>query len=286
MIIKKVKDYMTAPIYVIERNEPIQRARNLMFKYGIGRLPVLDGGRLVGIVTKYDITNRLNQAAPEWRRRPIDKVPIQVVMTEKPITIFPDATMPQAAELMVENDISGLPVERDGELVGMVTTRDMMRYFSEQDIKATVGDMMNRNVLNVHRHHTIGHILEEMNVQGTSRALVYEDNNTPVGIVTRSGLTFSDIMGPKDEMETKNIKMTRKESPGGRKQYRYIRELPFVAEDIMTSPVITINPEKLAVEAAKTLVEKSIIGMPVMEKNDVIGYFSADELVAEIGKWK
>jgi len=51
MIIKKVKDYMTAPIYVIERNEPIQRARNLMFKYGIGTLPVLDGGRLVGIVT-------------------------------------------------------------------------------------------------------------------------------------------------------------------------------------------------------------------------------------------
>jgi CBS domain-containing protein len=286
MIIKKVKDYMTAPIYVIERNEPIQRARNLMFKYGIGRLPVLDGGKLVGIVTKYDITNRLNQAAPEWRRRPIDKVPIQMVMTEKPITIFPDATMPQAAELMVENDISGMPVERDGELVGMVTTRDMMRYFSEQEMKATVGDMMNRNVLNVHRHHTIGHILEEMNVQGTSRALVYEDNNVPVGIVTRSGLTFSDIMGPKDEMETKNIKMTRKESPGGRKQYRYIRELPFVAEDIMTSPVITINPETLAVDAAKMLVEKNIIGMPVMEKNDVIGYFSADELVAEIGKWK
>ncbi len=286
MIIKKVKDYMTAPIYVIERNEPIQRARNLMFKYGIGRLPVLDGGKLLGIVTKYDITNRLNQAAPEWRRRPIDKVPIQVVMTEKPITIFPDATMPQAAELMIENDISGLPVERDGELVGMITTRDMMKYFSEQDIKATVGDMMNKNVLKVHRHHTIGHVLEEMNVQGSSRALVYEDNNMPVGIVTRSGLTFSDIMGPKDEMETKNIKMTRKESTGGRKQYRYIRELPFVAEDIMTSPVITINPEIRAVDAAKMLVEKSIIGMPVMEKNDVVGYFSADELVAEIGKWK
>ena len=42
MIIKKVKDYMNAPIYVIERNEPIQRARNLMFKYGIGRLPYLN----------------------------------------------------------------------------------------------------------------------------------------------------------------------------------------------------------------------------------------------------
>ncbi len=36
--------------------------------------------------------------------RPIDKVPIQVVMTEKPITIFPDATMPQARTLMIENE--------------------------------------------------------------------------------------------------------------------------------------------------------------------------------------
>jgi len=286
MIIKKVKDYMSAPIYVIERNEPIQRARNLMFKYGIGRLPVLDGGKLVGIVTKYDITNRLNQAAPEWRRRPIDKVPIQVVMTEKPITIFPEATMPQAAELMIENEVSGLPVERDGEIVGMITTRDMMKYFSEQDLAATVGDMMTRNVLSVHRHHTIGHVLEEMNVQGQSRALVYEDNNRPVGIVTRSGLTFSEIMGPKDEMETKNIKMTRKESTGGRKQYRYVKQVPFVAEDIMTAPIFTISAGENVVAAVRQLVGKNIIGMPVMENEDVVGYFSADEIIAEIGRWK
>ena len=286
MIIKKVKDYMSAPIYVIERNEPIQRARNLMFKYGIGRLPVLDGGKLAGIVTKYDITNRLNQAAPEWRRRPIDKVPIQVVMTEKPITIFPEATMPQAAELMIDNEVSGLPVERDGEIVGMITTRDMMKYFSDQDILATVGDLMTRNVLRVHRHHTIGHVLEEMNVQGQSRALVYEDNTRPVGIVTRSGLTFSEIMGPKDEMETKNIKMTRKESLAGRKQYRYVKQMPFVAEDIMTAPIFSISASEKAVSAARQLVDKSIIGMPVIENEDVVGYFSADEIIAEIGRWK
>lgn len=285
-MIKKVKDYMSAPIYVIERNEPIQRARNLMFKYAIGRLPVMDAGKLVGIVTKYDITNRLNQASPEWRRRPIDKVPIQVVMTEKPLTIFPDATMPQAAEILIENGISGLPVERDGEIVGMITSRDIMKYFSEQDLKATVGDMMSRNVLRVHRHHTIGHVLEEMNVQGQSRALVYEDNTTPVGIVTRSGLTFSEIMGPKDEMETKNVKMTRKESPAGRKQYRYVKQMPFVAEDIMTSPIFTVGSDMKAVQASQTLVEKNIIGMPVMDKNEVVGYFSADEIIAEVGRWK
>jgi CBS domain-containing protein len=282
--VKKVKEYMSSPIYVIEKNEPIQRARNLMFKYSIGRLPVLDNGKLVGIVTKYDISNRLNQAAPEWRRRPIDNVPIQVVMTESPITIFPDATMPQAAELMIENDISGLPVERDGEIVGMITSRDMILFFSEQDVKAKVGDLMCKDILTVHRHHTIAHVLDEMNLQGSSRALVYEDKMTPVGIITRSSLTFSELMGPKDEMETKNIKMTRKESAAGKKQYRYIKQMPLVVEDIMTSPIISIGAETLAVDAARDLADKHIIGMPVVEGSDIVGYFSADEIIAEIAR--
>jgi CBS domain-containing protein len=282
---KKVKDYMSSPVYVIERNETIQRARNLMFKYGIGRLPVMDGPNLVGIVTKYDISNRLVQATPEWRRRPIDRVPINVVMTENPITIFQDATMPQAAQILMENGLSGLPVEREGQIIGMITSRDFIRFFSEQDVKAHVGDLMSKDIINVHRHHTISHILDEMNLQAVGQALVYEDNNTPVGIITRSGLTFSEMMGPKDEMELKNIKMTRKESAGGRKQYRYIKQLPLVAEDIMTAPIKTINAEMRAVEASKMLAESQIMGMPVLENGDLIGYFSANEIVNEIARW-
>lgn len=284
-MIAKVKEYMRTPVYVIERNEPIQRARNLMFKYDIGRLPVMDGGKLAGIVTKYDITNRLCQAAPEWRRRPIDMVPIHLVMTESPVTIYPDATMTQAAVLMLDNEVSGLPVERDGEIIGMITSRDMLRYFSMQDIKARVGDLMTTDLISVHRHHTIAHVLEQMNQQGVGRVLVYEDNKTPVGIITRSGLTFSNMMGPKDEMETKDIKMTRKDSAAGRKQYRYIKEMPLVAEDIMNSPILSTNAEMKAVDAAKILVDKHVCGMPVVQNDNLVGFFSTDEIVAEIGRW-
>ena len=284
-MMKKVKDYMKSPVYGIEKNEPIQRARNLMFKYDVGRLPVMDGGKLIGIVTKYDITNRLCQAAPEWRRRPIDMVPIHLVMTDNPVTIYPDATMTQAAVLMLDNEVSGLPVERDGTIMGMITSRDIQRYFSEQDIKARVGDLMTKDLVNVHRHHTIAHVLEQMNMQGVGRVLVYEDNKTPVGIITRSALTFSNMMGPKDEMETKDIKMTRKDSAAGRKQYRYIKEMPLVAEDIMNSPIITIGAETKAVDAAKIMVEKHVCGMPVLENGEIVGFFSTDEIVAEIGRW-
>jgi CBS domain-containing protein len=280
-----VKNYMRSPVYIIERNEPIQRARNLMFKYDIGRLPVMDDGRLTGIVTKYDITNRLLQAAPEWRRRPIDNIPIQLVMTENPITIYPEATMPQAAVLMEENEISGLPVERDGEIVGMISSRDMIRYFVDQNPQARVGDLMSQGIVSVHRHHTIAHVIEQMNMEGVGRVLVYEDNMTPVGIITRSGLTFAGIMDSNDVMEPKNIKMTRKESPAGRKQYRYIRQVPLVAEDIMNSPITSTRAEANAVDAARILRDSKICGMPVLEDDSLVGFFSTAEIVSEVGRW-
>ncbi len=284
---KQVRDYMTSPVYVMERIEPIQRARNLMFKYDLGRIPVMDKGKLVGIVSKYDISNRLAQAAPEWRRRPIDLIPIHLVMTENPVTIYPEATLAQAAELMDENEVSGIPVEKDGGLVGMISSRDLLRYFSEQgDFKARVGDLMSEGIISVHRHNTVTHVIDEMNLQGVGRAVVYEDNMTPVGIITRSGLTFSKMMGPSDEMESKEIKMTRKESTAGKKQYRYIKMVPLVAEDIMTSPIATIGIDTRAVEAARTMVDRHIAGMPVTRDGDLVGYFSTSEVVKEIARWR
>ncbi|NYT01635.1 MAG: CBS domain-containing protein [Methanosarcinales archaeon] len=281
----KVKDYMKSPVNVMERNEPIQRARNLMLRHDISRIPVMEKGKLVGIVTKYDISNRLAQAAPEWRRRPIDKIPIQLVMTENPITIYPDATMNQAAELLIENEIDGLPVEKNGEIVGILTSRDMLRFFAEQPLEAKVGELMAEGMVSVHRHHTISHVIEQMNLHGVSRVIVYEDNMSPVGIISRSNLTFAGMNNEMDEPRIKNIKMTRKDSPAGRKRFRYIKEMPLVAEDIMTSPVIGARASDLAVEDAKILIEKSICGLPVIEDESMVGFYSTREIVAEIGRW-
>ncbi|MBN1322541.1 MAG: CBS domain-containing protein [Methanotrichaceae archaeon] len=280
----KVKDYMTAPVYVIEKNEPIQRARNLMLKHDISRLPVMVDGKLAGVVTKYDISNRLDQAAPEWRRRPIDMIPIHLVMTEDPITIYPDATIDQAAELLMENEFDGLPVERDGSVIGIITARDIVRYFSKQDLDLRVKDLMAESLVTVHRHHTISHVIEQMNIHGVSRVLVYEDNLSPVGLITRSNLVFAGTENKMDQARMKSIKMTRKESPAGRKQYRYIKEVPLVAEDIMSYPIIATRSDARAVDEAKVLVEKSICGLPVIEEGKMVGFFSNREIIAEMAR--
>lgn len=282
----KVKDYMQSPVYVIDKEEPVQRARNLMLKHYISRLLVMDGEKLTGIVTKHDISHRLSQAAPEWRRRPISKIPVKLVMTDRPITIYPGATVEQAAEIMAENGIDGLPVERDeGEIVGIITSRDLISYFVERNPDSKVGDLMAQGVVSVHRHHTIDHVLDEMVEKGVDRVVVCEDNSTPVGVITHTNLAITGISDSKDEMKSKNIKMTRKDSTAGRKGYRYVKEVPLVAEDIMSYPIMFTNPDVLAVDAAKILLDKEICGLPVVDEEKVVGFFSTRDITAEVARW-
>jgi CBS domain-containing protein len=282
----KVKDYMQSPVYVIDKEEPVQRARNLMLKHYISRLLVMDGEKLAGIVTKHDISHRLSQAAPEWRRRPISKIPVKLVMTDRPITIYPGATVEQAAEIMDENGIDGLPVERDeGEIVGIITSRDLISYFVEKNPDSKVGDLMAQGVVSVHRHHTIDHVLDEMVENGVDRVVVCEDNATPVGVITHTNLAISGISDSKDELQSKNIKMTRKDSTAGRKGYRYVKEVPLVAEDIMSYPIMFTNPNVGAVDAAKILLDKEICGLPVVDDDKVVGFFSTRDITMEVARW-
>lgn len=282
---KKVKDYMQSPVYVLNKEEPVQRARNLMLKHYISRILVMDDNKLVGIVTKHDISNRLNQAAPEWRRRPISQIPIKLLMTENPISIYPGATLEQAAEIMDENKIDGLPVEDNGEIVGIITARDLLSYFVDTDKTSNVGDLISGGIVSVHRHHTISHIIEEMETNGVDRVVVTEDNLTPVGTITHTNLAISGLVNPKDEMRTKNIKMTRKDRTAGRKQYRYVKEVPLVAEDIMSYPIIYTHPEVKAADATTILIEKDICGLPVVDEEKIVGFFSTRDIISAIRMW-
>ncbi|MDO8724491.1 MAG: CBS domain-containing protein [Candidatus Methanoperedens sp.] len=278
----KIKEIMSSPVYVISPDETVARARNLMLRHKIGRLVLVENNKPIGIVTKKDISRRLDQAEPAWRRRPIDSIPIRQVMTESLITIYPDATPKLLSELMVENNIGGLPViNNKDEVIGIVTKWDLIRYFSELPLKLKVKDMKIEPAITVHRHHTISHIIHELDENSSDRAVVLEDNEKPVGIITSSNLSFTEMKGKTGDLPHKDIKMTRKDSSAGRKQNRYIREVPLVAEDIMTSPLISVNIEDLATSAAGIMVKEKINGVPVIG-NGVLGILTGDNIVNTI----
>ncbi len=275
----KVKEIMSFPVYVVSPEETVARARNLMLRHKIGRLVILEDNKPIGIVTKKDISRRLDQAEPQWRRRPIDLIPIRKVMTESLITIFSDATPRELAVLMIENNISGLPVvNAKNDVIGIVTKWDIIRYFSELPLDLKVKDLKIEPALTIHRHHTISHILYELEVNSADRAVVLEDNEKPVGIITSSNLTFTEMKSKTGDLPHKEIKMTRKESYGGRKQYRYIREVPLVAEDIMSSPLITVKRNDSAIYAAGIMVKERINGLAVVD-NGILGILTGDNIV-------
>ena len=135
-------DVMSAPVYIVAPADNVAYARNLMLRYHVSRLPVMEEDELRGILTKKDIAYRLRQTEPMWRRRPIDRIPVSILMAENPITVAPDTSIHDIAAMMLDRDISGLPVVDEGRVVGIVTKLDIMRSAHVRGLFARVDEVM------------------------------------------------------------------------------------------------------------------------------------------------
>ncbi len=128
----KVREWMTSPVVSVSPTTPISNAHQIMKENGIRRLPVVDGERVVGIITIGDV----REASPSdattlsiWELNYLwAQLTVEKVMSHKVITIKQDKPILDAAESMLNNKVSGLPVLDDGgKLVGMITESDIFR---------------------------------------------------------------------------------------------------------------------------------------------------------------
>lgn len=124
----QVQDLMTEGPVVITPSTSLVEAYNLMFDHEIRRLPVVADGELVGIVTLSDIL----QATPGYfddadmeTRLEMAARTVRDIMTYDPVTVAPEDTIQEAAERLLEYQISGLPVVQDGHVVGIITESDI-----------------------------------------------------------------------------------------------------------------------------------------------------------------
>jgi len=121
-------------VVTVQSRESVERAQTLMATYGIRHLPVLDGTRLVGVISDRDLRGVMIPVPSRGRaRRPILALPAQILvaeaMTPDPVVIPKNADIEQAARLMVARRIGCLPVVDRGRLVGIVTEIDVLRVF-------------------------------------------------------------------------------------------------------------------------------------------------------------
>lgn len=128
-----VRDWMTAPAIRITPETTLPEAHQLMAENNIRRLPVVDDhDRLVGVVTRGDVRGAEPSQATSlsvWELNYLlSNLYIEEIMTKNPVTIQADATIGDAARVMLDYRISGLPVvDRAGKLVGIITESDIFR---------------------------------------------------------------------------------------------------------------------------------------------------------------
>lgn len=126
-----VRVWMTKNVLTADPSTTLPEAHQLMMAHKIRRLPVVEkNGRLLGIVTLGDVRGAQPSEATSlsmWEMNYLlANLKLKKIMTPNPVTIGPEATIGEAARLMLENKVSGLPVI-DGErkVIGIITESDI-----------------------------------------------------------------------------------------------------------------------------------------------------------------
>jgi CBS domain-containing protein len=117
----QISDLMSYPVVTLSPETRMKQVYKILREKGHTGIPVLDGSRLVGIISRRDF----------WKAKKTSALnaPVRAFMTMNVITIESGKSPMQAARLMIKHDIGRLPVVESGRVIGIATRSDTMRYF-------------------------------------------------------------------------------------------------------------------------------------------------------------
>lgn len=146
----KVKDIMSADVVVVEAHAKIREIAQKLTKNGFTGMPVVEGQKIIGIVTEDDLVAHESSVVPpefvnilssflylddpadfEEDVKKVLAVTAEELMTKEVISISPEASIEELATLFKQNDINPVPVEADGKLVGIVSKSDIVALLTK-----------------------------------------------------------------------------------------------------------------------------------------------------------
>ncbi|MBK9981615.1 MAG: CBS domain-containing protein [Saprospiraceae bacterium] len=122
MMNEPVSLIMSRNVITASADDTLSVARSIFLKNKVHHLPIVDGTRLVGILTTYDLFKVVGP------NKDYEKIYIKDVMTTHIATLEPEDKIGSAAELFLENLFHAVPIVKDGELKGIVTSLDVIKY--------------------------------------------------------------------------------------------------------------------------------------------------------------
>lgn len=168
------KDIMTTRVVCVSPDGTVGEAARLLLERRISAVPVLRGGRLVGIVSEGDLLHRyeigtdrtVGAEAPWWERwfgdgdSPEDYVRsharyVRDIMTRRVITASPESPLAQVARLLERHRVKRIPILRAGQLVGIVSRSDLVSVFARVECHGEAGAPKSDHAIREHLQHEL-----------------------------------------------------------------------------------------------------------------------------------
>lgn len=126
---------MTKEIVVASTTSKFSQVQKLFLEHNVSHLPVMDGNELVGIISNFDIMRAYAKTVEGARTVSWDHLDDMFTvtdwMTKNPKTFSSKDTIADAAKALTENNFEALPIVDEDELVGIITTKDLVSYLSQ-----------------------------------------------------------------------------------------------------------------------------------------------------------
>lgn len=278
--------YATTEVYVVTWNDTLAYARNLMMRYNISRLIVVEDKKPVGILSQRDLLNTIGKLDSEFEGRNLDEILIKEVASKDPKLLNSDASIKDACKIMSGQNIgSVILIDNDKNLVGIFTKTDAVKAFIEHGSgRWKVSDIMEKVIATVNRFQNLKRAIDTF-VRDRADIVIVTDNKVPIGVISlKNILTYRvDLL-----FKTRSMKYTR--AKGGIEETSFmetggkIKQQPLV-EDIMTPLENAIGENDDAVKAASLMIRFGVSGMPVVNNlGELIGVVTKTNIVNLISR--
>lgn len=263
-----VGDVMRRDVFTLRADELLSRSLREMLQRGIRHAPVMDGEKLVGLLSERNVLGHRARFKRDGK--------VREAMTEHPYVTDPEVSLASAAALMSTHKIGCLPVTAGAKLVGIVTSTDLLTAFAQEEVPApdpgalSARHVMRPNVDVIYADDTLLDAAHHMLQRGTTHLAVVDGERRLVGILSEQDVR-SELGDPRNWVEANEL-LTRM---GTRR-----------VGALMTRGPVTCGADAPLDEVAQLLADERLRMLPVVDaQGKVLGSLSyIDVLHAVIGR--
>jgi CBS domain-containing protein len=256
----KVSEIMTKNIITVDKDDNLSEILQLMKKYSITKIPVLENKKLIGMVTDNIITLKLGSI----RKKGISPARFHASsVNDKNIeSIPPDTDVNSVLDKVGKPGPTMLCVTENNKLIGLITKADLLPLVTS---KKQIREIMNKKIHTVFSDDRLIHARRMMIDQGIARLPVIEKGKL-VGIISDTEIAFA----------LADLKLS---IPLG-KQKHQLDEL--LVKEVMRTPAIWTEPSMSAKDAAIIMMKNNIGALPIIEHNKLIGIVTRTDVIKTI----